>query len=339
MDRVTLQPDAVEPGVAIHPALAAWRRLGLDAANVRAIVPIDRRHVSLRKSTAYRLEGVAENSASIVVKRCYRVYGQIERTIYELFLPNLSVPYPRFYGMADDDDGISCWLFIEDAGNDAYSPLISEHRTRAGRWLGAMHASAASLPSLKHLPDRGHWHYLRHLRSARDTIHENRDNPALDREQQRELQRILSTCDLVEYEWQRVDQLCRGMPETLAHGDFVGKNVRVRRVVTGTELLPFDWEHAGRGVPAVDLAQAAFPSTTFLANPDLDAYWATAHWTGLGFEDIQLLAVYGTVFRCLAALNWESRRLAYQWVEWPVKNMVHYEAELAAAVKTAGWGA
>src|SRR3990170_4792641 len=263
--------------VAQHPAARAWARISVGLSNLRAVVPVERRQVSLRKSSVYRLEGVGESGAAVIAKKCRRQYGLLERTIYELVLPNLSVSYPRFLGMAGDDDEISCWLFIEDAGNEAYSPLHSTHRTMAGRWLGALHASTTSLPSDLPLPDRGPVHYLRHLRSARDTIRENLNNPALD------------------------------------------------------------WEHAGRGIPAVDLAQAAFSSTTFLANPDLDAYWATVQWTRLGFEAVQRLAVYGTVFRCLAALHWESLRLAYESVEWPVKNMTLYEAELAKAVQAAGW--
>lgn len=323
--------------VAQHPAARAWARISVGLSNLRAVVPVERRQVSLRKSSVYRLEGVGESGAAVIAKKCRRQYGLLERTIYELVLPNLSVSYPRFLGMAGDDDEISCWLFIEDAGNEAYSPLHSTHRTMAGRWLGALHASTTSLPPDVPLPDRGPGHYLRHLRSARDTIRENLNNPALDREQRRQLRRIISKCEFVEHEWRRIEQFCRGMPETLVHGDFVGKNVRVRSGSTGIEILPFDWEHAGRGIPAVDLAQAAFSSTTFLANPDLDAYWATVQWTRLGFEAVQRLAVYGTIFRCLAALHWESLRLAYEWVEWPVKNMTLYEAELAKAVQAAGW--
>jgi aminoglycoside phosphotransferase (APT) family kinase protein len=103
------------------------------------------------------------------------------------------------------------------------------------------------------------------------------------------------------------------------------------------EIVAFDWEEAGRGVPAVDLAQATFASTGFLSNPDLDAYLAAAQWTTLTCESVHRLAAYGTMFRCLAALHWESERLAYEWVEWPVKNMALYEAELVEAVRTAGW--
>lgn len=320
-----------------HPAAIAWAQTGACLSNLRAVVSVERRHVSLRKSSVYRLDGAGEKGTAVIAKKCPQQYGMLERTIYERVLPNLLLPYPRLLGMAGDDDGISCWLFTEDAGNEAYSPADSTHRIVAGRWLGALHASTTALPPDVLLPDRGPTHYLRHLRSARDTIRDNLTNPALDREQRRQLQRIVSKCEFVEQEWWRIEQFCGGMPETLVHGDFVGKNVRVRSGASGTEVLPFDWEHAGRGVPAVDLAQAAFSSTGFLANPDLDAYWETVQWTRLGFEAVKRLAVYGTVFRCLAALSWESQRLAYEWVEWPVKNMALYEAELVEAVRAAGW--
>jgi ATP-binding cassette subfamily B protein len=323
-----------------HPAAKAWSQIGGNLSHLRAVAPVERRHefaVNLRKSLVYRLEGAGESGADVIAKKCRREYGLLERTVYERVLPKLSVPYPRLLGMASDDDDASCWLFLDDAGNEAYSPRHPKHRIIAGRWLGALHASTASLPSDVPLPDRGPAHYLRHLRLARDTISDNLNNPALDEGQRCELQRIISKCDYVEFEWWRIEQFCQDIPTTLVHGDFVGKNVRVRNGSTAIEILPFDWEHAGRGVPAVDLAQAAFSSTSFLANPDLDAYWATTQWTGLGFEAVQRLAVYGTIFRCLAALNWESHRLAYEWVEWPVKNMIHYEAELAEAVQVVGW--
>ncbi len=239
--------------------------------------------------------------------------------------------------MANDVDGESCWLFLEDAGNEAYSPLDPKHRIVAGHWLGALHASTTSLPSDVPLPDRGPAHYLGHLRAARDTIGENLNNPALDEEQRCQLQRIIMNCDFIESEWWRLEEFCQDIPRTLVHGDFVGKNVRLKSGATSFEVMPFDWEHAGIGVPAVDLAQAKYSSTIFLANPDLSEYWITTEWTKLGYEGVLQLATYGTVFRCLAALHWESQRLAYEWVEWPVKNMTLYEAELAEAVHASGW--
>jgi ATP-binding cassette, subfamily B, bacterial len=330
----TRRPVARE---ARHPAAQAWLQMGESLSSLRAVVPIERRHVSLRKSTVYRLEGAGQRGANVIAKKCRREYALLERTVYEDVLPKLSVPYPRLLGMANDEDGSSCWLFLEDVGTEAYSPVDPKHRIVAGQWLGALHASTTSLPADVKLPDRGPAHYLGHLRSATDTIAENLNNPALDGSQRCQLQRIIMNCDFVASEWWRLEQFCRGIPSTLVHGDFVGKNVRLRSGATSFEILPFDWEHAGIGVPAVDLAQAKYSSTTFLPNPDLSEYWITTEWTRIGYEGVLRLATYGTVFRCLAALHWESQRLAYEWVEWPVKNMALYEAELAEAVHASGW--
>jgi len=320
-----------------HPAARAWAQIHGGLSNLQRVVPINRRHASFRKSVVYRLEGAGARGADVIAKKCRRQYGQLEHAIYDRVLPTLSVPYPRLLGMADDDDGTSCWLFLEDAGNEAYSPLDPTHRAVAGHWLGALHSSTTSLPPDVQLPDRGPAHYLGHLRAARGTIRENLNNPALDEGQRRQLQRMVINCDFVEAQWSRLEQFCQDVPQTLVHGDFVGKNVRLRSAASSAEILPFDWEHAGIGVPAVDLAQASYPSTTFLANPDLSEYWIVTEWTHLGYDSVRQLAIYGTVFRCLAALRWESQRLAYEWVEWPVKNMVLYEAELAEAVHASGW--
>jgi len=300
------------------------------------VTQVEPPEVGFPKSTIYRLEGAGECGATVIAKKCRRQRGQIERTIYELVLPKLSLPYPRFLGMANDDDG-SCWLFLEDAGDEAYSPLDPKHRVVAGHWLGALHSSTTSLPSDVPLPDRGPAYYLGHLQAARDLIRANLDNPALDKDQRCQLQRIIMNCDFIESEWWRLEQFCQPIPTTLVHGDFVGKNVRMRSGATSFEILPFDWEHAGIGVPAVDLAQARYSSTTFLANPDLSEYWMTTEWTKLGYETVLQLATYGTIFRCLAALHWESHKLASEWVEWPVKNMTLYEAEVAEAVYASGW--
>jgi aminoglycoside phosphotransferase (APT) family kinase protein len=341
--RETIEPPfgtrrhSARRSAARHPAARAWAQIGEGLSNMRAVTQVKRRDVSFRKSTVYRLEGAGKYGGTVIAKKCRRERGQIERTIYEHVLPKLSLPYPRLLGMANDDDGSSCWLFLEDVGNEAYSPLDRKHRILAGRWLGALHASTTSLPSDVPLPDRGPAYYLEHLQTARDLIRANLDNPALDEGQRCQLQRIIMNCDFIESEWWRLEQFCQPIPRTLVHGDFVGKNVRLRSGAASFEILPFDWEHAGIGVPAVDLAQASDSSTIFLANPDLSEYWMTTEWTKLGYGTVLQLARYGTVFRCLAALHWESYRLAYEWVEWPVKNMALYEAELAEAVHASGW--
>src|SRR5438093_4111269 len=115
--------------IARHPAARAWAQIGEGLSNPRAVTQVKRRDISFRKSTVYRLEGAGECGGTVIAKKCRRERGQIERTIYEHVLPKLSLPYPRLLGMANDDYGSSCWLFLEDAGNEAYSPVARKTST------------------------------------------------------------------------------------------------------------------------------------------------------------------------------------------------------------------
>ena len=59
------------------------------------------------------------------------------------------------------------------------------------------------------------------------------------------LESIISQCNVLESCWRKVERFCDRMPQTLVHGDFTAKNIRVRNR-HGSALLPFDWEMAGR---------------------------------------------------------------------------------------------
>jgi hypothetical protein len=93
-------------------------------------------------------------------------------------------------------------------------------------------------------------------------------------------------------------------------------------------LLTFDWEIAGRGVPAMDLFRC----------PNLPAYWSDAQkpWPDLTLADLQRLAGVGVVFRALIAVYWKSLALGGDWVEWPVEKMKLYGARLGETMQTLG---
>lgn len=124
--------------------------------------------------------------------------------------------------------------------------------------------------------------------------------------------------------------------------------MRVRAGWAGIALLPFDWEMAGWGVPAADLAHSArlgrrdFSAQTggFAANPDVATYWSVVreHWPSLDLQTIQQLANCGKMFRSLAAIDWRAQDLAYE-VKWALSDMRNYQVELIDAIQTAGWGA
>ena len=92
--------------------------------------------------------------------------------------------------------------------------------------------------------------------------------------------------------------------------------------------MPLDWEAAGWGVPADDIQEL-----------DIPTYWSVIRndWTDVDLQDVQQLADYGKVFRCLASISWDSDRLKYQWVERAMWRMRSYEPWLSDLVRTVEW--
>ena len=105
-------------------------------------------------------------------------------------------------------------------------------------------------------------------------------------------------------------------------------------------MLPFDWEMAGWGLPAADLAQSPPSSTYFSANPDITVYGAMARnfWPSVEIETLKCLAKYGTLCRLLVAIEWAALSLAYEWVQSAMSKMNVYESRLAGAIRAVDLG-
>ncbi len=322
-----------------HPAVVAWRELRPERV-VPNSIEVLKTHP---KSVIYRLAVVGRGGTAVIAKRCLAAGAAIERTIYEEILPHLPVASLHFYGMIDGENDGFGWLFLEDVGEERFSLSSEEHRTLAAQWLGRMHSTAARLASATRLaatarlPDRGPAHYLEHLRSGRDTIGRNLANPNLTADDLATLEAIVAQCDTLEQGWSQIERFCADLPSTLVHGDFRSKNVRVRRDESGQSLFPLDWETAGWGVPAADLAPAR--GLTPIPQVDLMTYEAIVreYWPGLDLPTLRQLVTLGRIFRRLAAINWESLGLAYEWLEKPMTSMKVYQAELAEALQTPPW--
>ena len=158
------------------------------------------------------------------------------------------------------------------------------------------------------------------------------------------LEEVVARLAELDARWSRLEEVCDGAPRTLVHGDFNGKNVRLRAEGAGSAFLVFDWEDAGWGIPAVDLAQQQVPSSNLCANPDIPTYASTVRerWPDASTEDWRRLATCGTVFRVLAALFWGSSSLGTEWASSFVTNMRLYDAEMAHALARLdgdGWDA
>src|SRR5438445_12003525 len=104
---------------------------------------------------------------------------------------------------------------------------------------------------------------------------EHLDNPVLSPEDVISIEGVQARLDDLATRWNLVEEICAGVPQTLVHGDFNGKNIPLRSANGNTTILVFDSEAAGWGVPAVALAQAGAPSSGLSTNPDVPTYWST----------------------------------------------------------------
>ncbi len=309
-----------------HPAVAAWQELGSAVLLPKMILELKG---GKRKSAVYRLLGAGPDGSDVIAKRCRRSAALVERTVYEDVLPRLPVSGVHYFGSVEEGAGEFVWLFLEDAGDEGYSPADPEHRRLVARWLALAHTSCAGLLSAVELPDRGLAFQRAVLRSARATIADNLGNPALTADDAALLEKIMAHCSAVDSHWAEVEGTCAAMPRTLVHGDFGGKNVRVRRDPSGLTLLPVDWEQAGWGVPAADLSRV--DAVTYLSTVE-------RHWPQLDLSAVERLINVGKMLWCFAAVPGEAFSLGNPWPSRVMGKMVYYHSLLSEATRNAGWG-
>jgi hypothetical protein len=334
--------DMIQSDRLQHPAVQAWRRVCPRAGEPNFIEVLQEVKKGASRSCIYRLAGAGQNGTAVIAKKCGAQHARVEQAIYQEILPQLPISSLMFYGCVDEPETDSAWLFLEDAGSDHFAYSIEEHRKLAARWLGEMHVSAARIPAVVRLPDRDPAHYLEHLRLTRQIIERSLGNSALTSEDSKVVQAILSQGHFLESRWYLIEELYHRFPRTLVHCDFARYNLRVRTNHMGINLLAFDWEMAGRGVPAPDIAELSGRGVPRRRAPgdfgdsELVAYWSTVReaWSGLDLSAIKELAELGAVFRSLAAISWESESIGRGW--WPIKELHGYQVDLAVALEHLG---
>jgi len=133
--------------------------------------------------------------------------------------------------------------------------------------------------------------------------------------------------------WADVELACAEMPSTLAHGDFVPKNVRFRVRDGAPELVVFDWETAAVGPPAVDIA--LLPGGVAGRRAYLAA--VAEAWPGVHTEHVDGMHAIGQLFRLLHEVWWASQRIQHEFIERAVRSMGQYERSLDRVVLDRGW--
>ncbi len=321
----TLEHTVVTTNLREHPAVRAWsdvRRMPLVPESIEILK-------NRNDSRVYRLFGVGPEGSNVVAKQCPKANGLAERLVYERVLPHLPFVALQYYGLLEEQDTEFCWFFMEDAEGVQYSPDIKEHLIQVAEWLGVMHTSAPEAVAELGLPSRGPNDYLGRLCSACDRIRHSLANPALSHDDRAVLNGILYQFGFLEQHWGQIEECCNGMPRTFVHADLCRSNVHLRATPRGMGVAAFDWECAGWGVLAVDLA---------LAGLDLPTYRSVVRkaWPGLDLEDFQRFTVIGRIFRLLEVVELESWSLASEWLHKPMKHMRCYRAEIADAIRAAG---
>jgi hypothetical protein len=307
-----VKPDR-DADIAIDLVPEAWARAcrvtGLSVTQPSAIIPL-KPQKSDRKSGTYRLEGV---DLPVVAKRCSRANAHIERTIYQQVLPATGLPTLAVFACVDDaTDPKCCWLFVEDAGP---ANVTERDRALVASWLARLHRSSPALTDTISLPERGPAHYLEQLRSARRNLQQGIETGDLTVAECATLEQLLPLLNQIEERWKAICVACNIVPRTLVHGDLARKNCRLRGACEVPSVVMLDWETAGWGPPAADLADWARPPKK---TPDgwggtvpLDVYaLAVADaWPAVTWRDLQEQARIGTMFRLIAATLWASELL------------------------------
>jgi hypothetical protein len=293
-----------------HPAVRAWSTLHGEPACPRGLQILKFPRGEFDKSLTFRVAGIGPARASVIAKLSRTHVARLECLIYRDILPRLPIPRLEFYGTIPSEVQGLDWVFVEDAGENQYARDDPGDRRLATEWMAALHTSAANVPEFEELPDRGPAHYLEHLKSARRQIAASRLNTALLRDQRAILDRADFYLESYEASWNELERLCRSMPSTLAHGDLARRNTRFRVDANTRGFVAFDWEMAGRGVPAPDLASSLirkFPSL-------LSTYFCNVReaWPALNFEDILRMAAVGRILRVIAAIDWASVSLLFE---------------------------
>ncbi|HKS37265.1 MAG TPA: aminoglycoside phosphotransferase family protein [Verrucomicrobiae bacterium] len=317
-----------------HRAVKAWRKLQTEWFETDQIEILKLK----TKSAVYRLGGVGPDGSAVIAKRCRTATAVVEQAIYDRFLSRLPLPALSCHGLVMEPEGESCWLFVEDAGRDAYSPACEEHRALAGRWLGMVHRVLVDAELQALLPDRGPAHYLKRLHAAREVMVNLVKSPVLTADEVALLRTVIARYGVIEAHWDELEDFFGACPRTLVHGDFVIKNLRYRNGASVPALLVYDWEMAGWGVPATDLAQ----SLGRCASPDLEAYCSALRQNGSQTEigEVRRLANYGNLLRLVDKIFWDTVGIGGETRDFllrPVLALRNYEPQLAAALRLLDW--
>lgn len=300
MSRASRVSELVDPAL-IEELVDAWRSLGGRHRVPERIDVLKRHH---KEPKVCRLVGCASGGGDVVAKRSNR--AAVEPILYEQVLTTMPST-PRCHGVVAGRDGGRCWTFLEHVDGERYVASLAEHRAHTARWLGALHAVTSDMPLGQLLPQRDSAYYRNQLRTVRQAISAGLGSAMFDSDGRSRLAAALDHCDLLESRWEALETLTGNVRPGLVHGDLQSKNLRIRHRGGVAELVAFDWEFSGYGVPAADLAEFAVEGR-WRELGILDQMGFASGWSP---DRLRWLATAGRVFRIITWLEWASRSVRY----------------------------
>lgn len=305
-------------GCSDHPAFLAWKQINPLSATPDSIEILKEKG---GKSLVYRLCSVIGAGKSIIVK-CRSIGNlSVEAQLYTDILPKLSLNMVKCYGYIENYNNNS-WLFLEDAGNHRYAPNNPEHWPLAIKWLANLHATSTEIVST--LRNTGPAYFLSVLREARLGVNLCITHPEIRDTSINAFKQLIDHLNLIEDEWDCIEEVCDGIPQTLVHGDFVPKNMRITGSGKNTHLLVVDWETAGTAPPAADIFMIPGGRSELRAyHEQLKMVWPAISWC-----DILRLYHIGEIFRLLHMVEWQTHRFKYKWIERAEGNMLIFQHDI-----------
>lgn len=167
-----------------------------------------------------------------------------EACVYEQLLPRGPAGPPRLLGTAFADG--RAWLFLEHVeGRPLFEVGERELWEEAAAWLGRFHArfagDGARIATPCPLVERDDRFFRRWIERAREF------GQGMPPDRRAALDRLAARHERL------VEELLAMLP-TLLHGEFYAANVLVTASEGGPRVAPLDWELAGPGPGALDLA-------------------------------------------------------------------------------------
>lgn len=189
--------------------------------------------------------GAGLSPAGAQAKPSFTLDPRREIAVYREVLSGGGLSTPRFHGAWLESGGGGAWLFLERVAGEVLTDIGEpEIWQGAAAWSARLDAAVASRPatadtSLLHRDAGWHRHWLDMAATA--LADEGREGAS-------------SLAEQLRINGDTVIERLEAIPKTFVHGELYPSNVLIERDSGAARVAPVDWELAGTGPYALDLA-------------------------------------------------------------------------------------